>query len=101
MGIYNSYREGRLPIRMEASLFSIQLLYTTHVEKADSLSEWRPLFSMQLLYTTHIENPKTKDNKQKTQGHSGKPKPRHRKTKQHTDKPMFLQAQPPKNRKTQ
>ena len=39
--IYNSYREGRLPIRMEASPFSIQPLYTTHKEKADSMSEWR------------------------------------------------------------
>ena len=60
---------------MEASLFSIQLLYTSHTEKetlcqngglalfytaaiyksyrkGDSLSEWRPLFSIQLLYTT-------------------------------------------------
>ena len=65
---------------MEASLLPIQLLYTTHTEKADSLTEWRLLSlfyrayiynsyregglsgrmgaylsDMQLLYTTHIE----------------------------------------------
>ena len=51
--IYNSYREGRLSVRMEASLFPIQLLYTTHIEKADSLSEWRPL---SLFYTDAIYN---------------------------------------------
>ena len=28
---------------MEAFLFSIQSLYTTHIEKADSLSEWLEL----------------------------------------------------------
>jgi len=35
--IHNSSREGKLSVRMEASLFLIQVLYTTHIEKADSL----------------------------------------------------------------
>ena len=39
--MYNSYTQGRLPIRMEAFLFSVQPLYTTHIEKADFISEWR------------------------------------------------------------
>ena len=29
--------------KMKASLFLVQLLFTTHIEKADSLSEWMPL----------------------------------------------------------
>ena len=40
---YSSDREDRLSVRMEACLLSIQLLYTTHLEKADSLSEWLEL----------------------------------------------------------
>ena len=42
-------------VRMEASLFPIQLLYTTHIENTGSLIEWKPRFLIQLLYTTHIE----------------------------------------------
>ena len=57
--IYNSYRKGTLSIRMEASLCCTQLLYTTHIERANSLSEWRSLSTVysctQLFYTTHIE----------------------------------------------
>ena len=41
--IYNSYREGRVSVRMEASPFSIHLLYKNHIEKTDSVSECRPL----------------------------------------------------------
>ena len=44
---FNLYIEGTLsfplPVRMEASLFSLQLLYSTHTRKAMSLSEWMPL----------------------------------------------------------
>ena len=40
VAIYKSYKEGTLPVRMEAFLFSIQLLYTSHhIKKAHSLSE--------------------------------------------------------------
>ena len=37
--VYKSYREGRLCVRMESSLFSVQLLYTRHTRKTDSVSE--------------------------------------------------------------
>ena len=47
--IYNSYRTGRLSVRMEAFVFSIQLLYTTHT---DFLCEWRLL---SFLYSCYIQ----------------------------------------------
>ena len=48
-----SYSKGWLSARFETSLFPVQLLYTTHIENADSLSDWRPLF---LFYTVAINN---------------------------------------------
>ena len=46
-----TYRGGGLSVRMEASPFPVHFLYTTHIEKADSLSEWRLL---PFLYTFYI-----------------------------------------------
>merc|ERR1712115_649411 len=50
--IYNQYKEGTLLVRMEASLFCIQLPYTTNTRKPLSLSACRPLPS---IYSYHIQ----------------------------------------------
>ena len=47
--IYNSYRKGRLSIRMEASPFSIQSLYTTHKNRGLAL------FDTMAIYRSHAE----------------------------------------------
>ena len=77
--VYNLYTEGRLGSIMEASPFSIQLLYARHIGKAGSIPEWSSpsrlhiasiyksyregrrdsrmeasLCSIQLLYTSHM-----------------------------------------------
>merc|ERR1712115_526927 len=82
---------------MEASLFSIQLLYTSHIEKADSLSTWRPLpflcaFYMQLIYRRLTKTKKHKDIQQK-------PKPRHRKNKKTQGHSAKTKAKTQKNQK--
>merc|ERR1712115_233462 len=53
LSIHNSYREGRLCGRMESSPFPVHFLYTTHIEKADSLSEW-PSKNKETLRKTNI-----------------------------------------------
>ena len=52
LSVYKSYKEGWVCVMMGASSFSIQLLYTTHIQKADSLSEWRLL---SLPYSCYIQ----------------------------------------------
>ena len=48
--LYTTHIEKADSVRMEASLLSIQFLYTTRIEKADSLSGWRPLPFLYTLY---------------------------------------------------
>ena len=48
--MYKSHIEGKLS--QNGALFFIQLLYTTHIEKVDSLSDWRSPLS----YTASIYN---------------------------------------------
>merc|ERR1712115_580398 len=52
LSIYNSCIEGRLCGRMESPPFPVHFLYTTHIEKADSVAEWSPL---PFLYTCYIQ----------------------------------------------
>ena len=44
------YQNGGLSLQNTASLYCIQVLYTTHVEMALSLSDWRPLFTVYSCY---------------------------------------------------
>ena len=50
--LYSFYIQFIKKRKIPASLFSIQLLYTIHIGKADSLSEWRRL---SFLYSCYIQ----------------------------------------------